>query len=74
MRKVTVTIPDDFYETFISFFKHIPNVSINENEVNEVPLWQQEMVLERMKNSKPEDYRSWEEVKKELDKKWNFNE
>lgn len=74
MRQLTVTIPDDFYETFISFFKHIPDVSIDENVNDEVPLWQQEMVLERMKNAKPEDYRSWEDVKKELDKKWNFNE
>jgi hypothetical protein len=73
MRQLTVTIPDSFYDTFISFFKHIPEVSINENKENEVPLWQQEMVLERMKNAKPEDYRSWEDVKKELDKKWNFN-
>ena len=70
MRQVTVTIPDDFYETFISFFKHIPDVSINENAANEVPKWQQEMVLERMKNAKPEDYLDWEYVKKELDKKW----
>ena len=74
MRQVTVTIPDNFYETFIIFFKHIPDVSIAENTTNEVQLWQQEMVLERMKNTKPEDYRSWEDVKKDLDKKWNFNE
>lgn len=70
MRQVTVTIPDDFYETFISFFKHIPDVSIDENTSNEVPLWQREMVLERMKNAKPQDYRNWEEIKKEMDKKW----
>lgn len=56
MRQLTVTIPDDFYETFISFFKHIPDVSIDENTANEVPLWQQEMVLDRIKNAKPEDY------------------
>jgi phosphopantothenoylcysteine synthetase/decarboxylase len=74
MRQLTVTIPDNFYETFISFFKHIPDVSIAENTTNEVQLWQQEIVLERMKNAKPEDYRSWEDVKKDLDKKWNFNE
>lgn len=73
MRQLTVTIPDEFYDTFISFFKHIPDVSIDENPSNEVPLWQQEMVLERMKNAKPEDYRNWEEVKNEMDKKWNFN-
>ena len=70
MRQLTVTIPDDFYETFISFLKRIPNVSIDENTENEIPLWQQEMVLERMKNAKPEDYISWDEAKKEMDKKW----
>ena len=71
MRQLTVTIPDSFYETFISFFKHIPDVSIAENPTNEVPLWQQEMVLERMKNAKPEDYISWEESKKRRNAKWN---
>ena len=71
MRQLTVTIPDDFYETFVSFFKHIPDVSINETQENEIPLWQQEMVLERMKNAKPEDYISWEESKKKLNAKWN---
>ena len=70
MRQLTVTIPDDFYETFISFLKRIPNVSIDENTENEIPLWQQEMVLELMKNAKPEDYISWDEAKKEMDKKW----
>ena len=39
MRQLTVTIPDDFYETFVSFFKHIPDVSIDENIENEIPLW-----------------------------------
>jgi len=73
MRQLTVTIPDDFYNSFIAFFEHVPQVSIQENEENEVPLWQQEMVLERIKNAKPEDYRSWEDVKKDMDKKWNFN-
>lgn len=70
MRQLTVTIPDDFYETFVSFFKHIPDVSINENMENEIPLWQQEMVLDRIKNAKPEDYISWEDFEKEMDKKW----
>ncbi len=71
MRQLTVTIPDDFYETFISFFKHVPDVSIDENVENEIPLWQQEMVLDRINNSKPEDYISWEESKKRLNAKWN---
>ncbi|OYX80084.1 MAG: hypothetical protein B7Y83_18835 [Flavobacteriales bacterium 32-34-25] len=72
MRQLTVTIPDDFYETFVSFFKHIPDVSINENIENEIPLWQQEMVLERMKNAKPEDYIDADEALKSLKNKYGF--
>jgi hypothetical protein len=70
MRQLTVTIPDDFYETFINFFKHVPEVSIDDENIYEVPLWQQEMVLERIKNAKPEDYILLEDALKELDKKW----
>ena len=70
MRQLTVTIPDDFYETFINFFKHVPEVSIDDDNICEVPLWQQEMVLERIKNAKPEDYILLEDALKELDKKW----
>lgn len=70
MRQLTVTIPDNFYESFIRFFKHIPNVSITENTENETSSWQQEIVLERIKNAKPEDYIPLEDAFKELDKKW----
>lgn len=73
MKQLTVTIPDDFYNTFIAFFKHFPDVKIDEKNENETPLWQQEVVLKRLKEAKPEDYRNWEDVKKELDEKWNFN-
>ena len=72
MRQLTVTIPDDFYETFISFFKHIPDISINDNIANEIPLWQQEMVLERMKNAKPEDYTDARESLKKIKDKYGF--
>jgi hypothetical protein len=72
MRQLTVTIPDSFYETFVSFFKHIPEVSIAENTSNEVPLWQQEMVLERMKNAKPEDYVDARASLKKIKDKYGF--
>lgn len=72
MRQLTVTIPDDFYETFVSFFKHIPDVSIAENTTNEVPLWQQEMVLDRIKNAKPEDYIDADVALENLKKKYGF--
>ena len=59
MRQLNITVSDDFYDTLINFLKYIPNVSIEENTENEIPLWQQEMVLNRIKNSKPEDYMEW---------------
>ena len=56
MKQITLTIPDDFYPSLVEFCKDNPEVSIHEREENEVPLWQQELVLERIKNAKPEDY------------------
>ena len=70
MKQITLTIPDDFYPSLVECCKDNPEVSIHEREENEVPLWQQELVLERIKNAKPEDYISWEESKKRLDEKW----
>jgi hypothetical protein len=69
MRQLTLTIPDDFYAKLMTFLAQNPEIIVEEKNDDLVPLWQQEMVLERIKNSKQEDYRSWEEVKKEMDKK-----
>jgi hypothetical protein len=69
MRQLTLTIPDDFYAKLMTFLAPNPEIIVEEKNDDSVPLWQQEMVLERIKNSKTEDYRSWEEVKKEMDKK-----
>ena len=44
------------------------DVKINEND--EVPLRQQELVLERIKNSKPENYIPLDDALNVLDKKW----
>ena len=70
MKTITITVSDSYYETFMAFFKNNPNVTFDEKEYT---AWQEAMVLDRVKNAKPEDYRSWEDVKKDMDKKWNFN-
>ncbi len=70
MKTITVTVSDTYFNTFMEILKYNPNVTFDEKDYNN---WQEEMVLERVKNAKPEDYKSWEEVKKEMDKKWNFN-
>ena len=56
MRQLTLTIPDDFYTKLMTFLAPNPEIIVEEKNDDLVPLWQQEMVLERIKNSKPEDY------------------
>ena len=70
MRQLTVNIPEEFFDKFMALCQQIPDVSVAKKKEDDVPLWQQEMVLERIKNAKPEDYVSWEESKKRLDEKW----
>ena len=72
MKQLTVTIPDEFYNSFIEFFKHIPDVKIDEKIDFEIPEWQKEMVLERMKNAKPEDYLDAKKSLSKLKKKYGF--
>ena len=69
MRQLTVTIPDEYYDSLIEFLKKIPDVLID-NRQAEYNISIEKMVLERIKNAKPEDYLDWEDVKKEMDKKW----
>ena len=37
--KVTLNIKDSFYNTFMDFLKHLPEVKI-EDEKNAIPQWQ----------------------------------
>ena len=69
MRQLTVTVPDKYYNNLIEFLKIIPDVLID-NRQAEYDISIEKMVLERIKNAKPEDYLDWEDVKKEMDKKW----
>ena len=39
-----------------------------QNESDEIPQWQQDLVLERIANAKPEDFIPWEEARKRLRK------
>lgn len=73
MSQVTVTFPDNLYPVIMKYLKDNPYISVDEQyeyEDKTVPQWQQDLVLERIKNSKPEDYRNWEDVKKDLDAKY----
>lgn len=71
MRQVTVTIPDEYYDNLIEFLKPIPD-TIVDNREEEYNKKIQEMVLERVKNSKPEDYVDARESVQRLKLKYGF--
>ena len=70
MKQLTIDIPDNYYDSFIEFCKDKPEVNIHETGVDDYQQRVQQMVLDRVKNSKPEDYISWDTFKKEMDAKW----
>ncbi len=52
MKHLSVKIPDSLYQSFIEFFKHVPNVTITEQKGEDIPMWQQKIVLDRIKKEK----------------------
>ena len=71
MRQVKVTIPDEYYDNLMAFLKPIPDAVIDTSE-EEYNKKIQEMVLERVKNSKPEDYVDARESLQRLKVKYGF--
>ena len=66
MRQVTLNIPDNFYNAFIEFFKHIPNAKIQSDEDVAIPEWHKQETLKRIKSAKSKDFIPWEKGKKLL--------
>lgn len=64
MKRVIVTIPDDRLAEFHKTMSAMGFKSKEEDFV--VPEWHKEIVRERIKNTKEEDYIPWEQVKKDL--------
>jgi galactose-1-phosphate uridylyltransferase len=64
MRQVKVTIPDEYYDNLMAFLKPIPDTVVDNRE-EEYNRSIEKMVLERLQNSKPEDYvDAWESLKR----------
>lgn len=63
--KVTLNIKDSFYNTFMDFLKHLPEVNV-EDEKNSIPQWQIDEVAFRMNSTSKEEYMSLEDAKKTL--------
>ncbi len=66
MKHLSVKIPDSLYQSFIDFFKHMPNVTITEQHEGEIPQWQQKIVLDRIKKEKITDAIPWNEARNTL--------
>jgi hypothetical protein len=71
MRQLTVTIPDAFYESLMQFLKPIPDVMVDESQ-EEYSRSIEKMVMERVKNAKPEDYVDAKESLKKIKEKYGF--
>jgi hypothetical protein len=71
MRQVTVTIPDEYYDNLIQFLKPIPDTVVD-NSQEEYNRSIEKMVLERLKNAKPEDYVDARDSVQRLKLKYGF--
>ena len=71
MRQVTVTIPEEYYDNLIEFLKPIPDAVVD-NSQEEYNRSIEKMVLERVKNAKPEDYVDARESVQKLQLKYGF--
>jgi hypothetical protein len=70
MRQLLITIPDNFYKSFVEFFKQIPGITVEENKACDIEDWHKPMLEERMEEYKrnPAKGKDWDDFKKELDK------
>jgi hypothetical protein len=67
MTTKTIHIDDSnkYAQAFLDYLKSLDFVKIEEDDVS-IPQWQQDIVRERIKNTKKEDYVSWDEVEKNI--------
>jgi hypothetical protein len=66
MTQVTLNIEDDKLQTFIAFIKTLSYVSVDKKEDFVIPKWQQDLVMNRIKNAKPENYSSIDNLDNEI--------
>jgi len=67
MKQITINIPENKFQFFIELTKQLGLEISQEKTVDFIiPEWQKELVRERVKNSKPEDYVTWETLEKQL--------
>jgi hypothetical protein len=65
MKQLTVNIPDKEYDFFIQLLKKFDFVKVKEAEF-EIPESHKQLVRERIKTAKPEDYIDWDIAEKKI--------
>lgn len=64
--KVTLNIDDSKAAFLLELLGSLGYVTIDTDEQMEVPEWHKEVVRQRIKDAKPEDYITWDEMKKKI--------
>ncbi len=64
--KVTLNIDDSKAAFLLELLGSLDYVTIDTDEQMEVPEWHKEIVRQRIKDAKPEDYITWDEMKKKI--------
>jgi len=62
--EIVLDVQDKNYEAFLEFIKTLDYVSVKKEDT--IPQWQKEEVRKRIKNTKADQYLSWEEVEQKL--------
>lgn len=68
MARIVVNVPDEKLAEFNKIMNTMGFKSKEEDFI--IPEWHKEIVRERIRNARDEDYIPWEEVKKRLDNKY----
>ena len=64
MNEITLKIPEDKYDFFMKVFNQL-GLEVSDDDFV-IPEQQKEVVLERIKNAKEEDFIPWKEAGKQL--------
>ncbi len=69
MKQITITIPDSFYNSFVEFIKHLPEVAISTETNVDIPQWHKNVLDQRLAEylANPNAGKSLEDFEKELD-------
>lgn len=63
MKRITIDISEEQYNTFMAFINTLDYVSVPQVEAYE---WQKKIVRERIKNTNLDDYVSWNDIEKQI--------